>query len=144
MPLPSPKTLLRILLNFGLVGTGICAIANANRVGAGHGRVSWVHDLTIYLFFGLVAFALFFFEYQLVQGLTKLDLNLALGYLQSFGCLLLLLCGMWAVYYNDGPGALQDSNSPFPYNMLLLIFVLGHVVFLTNVVWSYVREARAR
>jgi hypothetical protein len=144
MSLPSPKTVLRLMLNFCLVGMGICAIANASRVGGGHGRVAWVHDLTIFLFFGLVAFALFFFEYQLVQGITKLDLNLALGYVQSFGCMLLLLCGMWGVYYNGGKGSWQTSNSEFPDNMLLSIYVLGHVLFVTNLVWSYFRQAHAR
>jgi hypothetical protein len=140
--MPAPKAVLRILINFCLVGWGAAIIAQASRMRPGYARLPWLHDLAIFFFFSLVAFALFFAEYQLVQGLTKHDLNVTLGYVQSLGCFLLVLSGLWGIYYASGPAA--PSNPAFTENVLLVIYIFGHAVFLGNVVWSYVREGSAR
>jgi hypothetical protein len=140
--MPAPKAVLRILINFCLVGWGAAIIAQASRMRPGYARLPWLHDLAIFFFFSLVAFALFFAEYQLVQGLTKHDLNVTLGYVQSLGCFLLALSGLWGIYYASGPAA--PSNPAFTENVLLVIYIFGHAVFLGNVVWSYVREGSAR
>jgi hypothetical protein len=142
LPMPAPKAVLRILINFCLVGWGAAIIAQASRMRPGYARLPWLHDLAIFFFFSLVAFALFFAEYQLVQGLTKHDLNVTLGYVQSLGCFLLGLSGLWGIYYASGPAA--PSNPAFTENVLLVIYIFGHAVFLGNVVWSYVREGSAR
>jgi hypothetical protein len=142
--IPAPKTVLRIIINFCLVGWGAAIIAQARRVEPGHVRLEWLHDLAIFFFFSLVAFTLFFAEYQIVQGLTKRDLNIALGYVQSLGCALLVLCGLWGVYYANGRGLAAPSNPAFTENVLLVIYVFGHVVFIGNVIWSYVQEGGAR
>jgi hypothetical protein len=142
LPMPAPKAVLRILINFCLVGWGAAIIAQASRMRPGYARLPWLHDLAIFFFFSLVAFALFFAEYQLVQGLTKHDLNVTLGYVQSLGCFLLVLSGLWGIYYASGPAA--PSNPAFTENVLLVIYIFGHAVFLGNVVWSYVREGSAR
>jgi len=140
--MPAPKAVLRILINFCLVGWGAAIIAQASRMRPGYARLPWLHDLAIFFFFSLVAFALFFAEYQLVQGLTKHDLNVTLGYVQSLGCFLLVLSGLRGIYYASGPAA--PSNPAFTENVLLVIYIFGHAVFLGNVVWSYVREGSAR
>lgn len=144
MSFPSPKTVLRMLINICLVGFGAVAIVQAARIGPGHRRLEWMHDLSMLFLFALVAFALFFAEYQLVQGITKRDLNLALGYIQSLGCSLLLFCGILGIYYVNRKGRPQALDAGFQDNILLLIYVFGHVVFLGNVAWSYLREGKLR
>src|SRR5271170_7026328 len=99
MPMPSPKTVLRILINVCLLGAGASAIAQAHHIASGHGRVDWLHDLAMLFFFALIAFSLFFIEYQLVHGITKIELNTTLGYLQSLGCSFLLIFGIWQIGY---------------------------------------------
>jgi hypothetical protein len=142
IPMPAPKAVLRIVINFCLVGWGAAIIAQASRMRPGYVRLAWLHDLAIFFFFSLVAFALFFAEYQLVQGLTKRDLNRMLGYVQSLGCSLLVLSGLWGIYYASGPA--PPSNPAFTENVLLVIYIFGHVVFLANVTWSYLGEGSAR
>ncbi|HEY4948812.1 MAG TPA: hypothetical protein VIH88_00635 [Candidatus Acidoferrales bacterium] len=142
VPMPAPKAVLRIAINFCLVGWGAAIIAQASRMRPGYARLGWLHDLAIFFFFSLVAFALYFAEYQLVQGLTKRDLNVTLGYVQSLGCFLLVLCGLWGIYYASGPAA--HSNPAFTENVLPAIYIFGHVVFVGNVIWSYVQEGTAR
>jgi len=144
LPMPAPKAVLRIVINFCLLGWGAAIIAQARRVGPGQVRLEWLHDLAIFFFFSLLAFALFFAEYQIVQGLTKRDLNLALGYVQSLGCALLVLCGLWGIYYASGGGLAARSSAGFTENVLLVMYFFGHAVFIGNVVWSYVREGSAR
>jgi hypothetical protein len=144
LPMPAPKAVLRIVINFCLVGWGAAIIAQASRIRPGVLRLGWLHDLAIFFFFSLVAFALFFAEYQIVQGLTKRDLNVTLGYVQSLGCALLVLSGLWGIYYASGGGLAASSSAGFTENVLLLIYIFGHAVFLGNVVWSYVQEGSAR
>jgi len=144
MPIPSPKTVLRLLINVCLLGAGGSAIAQASHIASGHGRADWLHDLAILFFLALVAFALFFAEYQLVQGMTKLDLNLTLGYVQSLGCALLLLLGIWQIYYANLKGPSETSQPRFQENTLLILYVFGHAVFVGNIIWSYVHEGNRR
>lgn len=144
LPMPAPKAVLRIVINFCLIGWGAAIIAQASRMRPGYVRLVWLHDLAIFFFFSLLAFALFFAEYQIVQGLTKRDLNLAWGYVQSLGCALLVLCGLWGIYYASGGGLAARSSAGFTENVLLVMYFFGHAVFIGNVVWSYVREESAR
>jgi hypothetical protein len=144
LPMPAPKAVLRIVINFCLVGWGVAVIAQARRVGPGFVRLEWLHDMGIFFFFSLIAFALFFAEYQIVQGLTERDLNITLGYVQSLGCAVLVLCGLWGIYYASAQGPAPPGNPAFAENVLLLIYVFGHAVFIGNVIWSYVQEGNAR
>jgi len=144
LPMPAPKAVLRIVIIFCSVGWGAALIAQTRRVGPGYVRLEWLHDLAIFFVFSLLAFALFFAEYQIVQGLTKRDLNVTLGYVQSLDCALLVLCGLWGIYYASGGGLAGRSSSGFTENVLLLIYFFGHVVFVGNVIWSYVQEGSAR
>ena len=139
---PSPKTVLLIIVNFCLVGTGASAIYQVRHVGPGYDRLGLVHDLTIFFFFGLVAFALFFAEYRIAQGLSKRELNPSFGYVQSLGCFLLFVFGILAIYYSHWrPSAHYDSA--FPDGILRIILIFGHGVFLANIIWSYVHEGSA-
>ena len=107
-------------------------------------RLAWLHDLGIFLFFSLLAFALFVAEYRIVQGLTKRDLHMTLGYVQSLGCTLLVLCGLWGIYYASAGGRAARSSPGSTENVLLAIYIFGHVLFVGNVIWSYVQEGSAR
>ena len=94
-------------------------------------------------FFSLLAFGLFFVEYQIFQGMTKRDLNVSLGYLQALGCTLLVLCGLWGIYYSTRQGPVAATSSAgFPETILLIIYIFGHAVFVANIVWSYLAERR--
>jgi hypothetical protein len=143
MSIPSPKTVLRIIINFCLVGAGGSAIYQVSHLGPGYDRLGWIHELTLFFFFGLVAFALFFAEYQIVQGLTKRDLNTTLGYVQSLSCFLLLLSGIWGIYYVHWR-PLEPSTPGFSDGVLVVIYILGHLIFVGNVIWSYVHEGSVR
>ncbi len=142
MPSPAPKTLLRIFVNFCLVGWGASAIYQVSHVGPGYDRLGWVHELTVFFFFGLLSFALFLGEYHLFQRLSGRELNPTWGYVQSLGCLLLLLCGIASIYY-DRATPLTHYGSAFTDRILQLILVFGHIVFLGNVLWTYVHEGGA-
>ena len=144
MSTPSPKSVLRIMVNVCLVGAGVSAIAQARRAAApGFGPLVWLHDLQLFFFFSLLAFGLFFVEYQIFQGMTKRDLNVSLGYLQALGCTLLVLCGLWGIYYSTRQGPVAATSSAgFPETILLIIYIFGHAVFVANIVWSYLAERR--
>jgi hypothetical protein len=78
--------------------------------------------LTLFFFFSLLAFALFFAEYQILQGLTKRDLSVSLGYLQAPGCTLLVMCGLWGIYYSTRQESLAaGSSAGFPEAILLIL-----------------------
>jgi hypothetical protein len=143
MPSPAPKTLLRILVNFCLVGWGAAAIYRVSHVGPGYDRLGWVHELTVLFSFGLLSFALFLGEYHLVQRLSRRELNPTWGYVQSLGCLLLLLCGIASIYYYRAT-PLAHYGSAFTDQILKLILIFGHIAFLGNVLWTYVHEGGAR
>jgi hypothetical protein len=142
--IPSPKTVLRIMVNVCLIGAGVSAIAQTRHVGnPGFGPIVWLHDLQLFFFFSLLAFGLFFIEYQVFQGMTKRDLNVSLGYVQALGCTLLVVCGLWGIYYSTRQGPVAAASSAgFPETILLIIYIFGHAVFLANIVWSYLGEGR--
>jgi hypothetical protein len=144
IPIPSPKNVLRILVNVCLIGAGASAIAQASHIASGHGRLDWLHDLAIFFFLALVAFALYFIEYQTIRGITKLDLNSTLGYIQSLGCTLLLLLGIWQILYASRTAPSEYSQPGFQENTLLILYVFGHAVFVGNIIWSYVHEGNNR
>jgi hypothetical protein len=144
MPIPFPKTVLRILINVCLLGAGASAIAQARNVAPRHFRIEWLHDLTMLFFFALIAFALFFAEYQMIQGITKLELNLTLGYIQSLGCSFLLILGIWQIGYVKLMGPSAAPQPAFQENTLLMLYVFGHAVFVGNIIWSYVHEGNSR
>src|SRR5271154_4966613 len=123
LPMPAPKAVLRIVIIFCSVVWGAALIAQTRRVGPGYVRLEWLHDLAIFFVFSLLAFALFFAEYQIVQGLTKRDLNLALGYVQSLGCALLVLCGLWGIYYASGRELAAPAHPAVTGKGVLVIFI---------------------
>jgi hypothetical protein len=143
MPNPSPKTLLRIFVNFCLVGWGASAIYQVSHVGPGYDRLGWAHELAGFFFFGLLSFVLFLGEYHLAQRLSRRELNPTWGYVQSLGCFLLFLCGIASIFY-DRAAPLTHNGSPFTDRITQLMLVFGHIVFLGNVVWTYVHEGGAR
>jgi hypothetical protein len=144
IPIPSPKNVLRILVNVCLIGAGASAIAQASHIASSHRRLDWLHDLALFFFLALVAFGLFFIEYQIVQGISKLNLNPTLGYVQSLGCALLLVLGVWQILYASRIAPAGYSQPGFQENTLLILCVFGHAVFVGNIIWSYVHEGNNR
>lgn len=135
---PSPKMILRGAVTFCLIGWGVCLIYQVSHVGPGFERMGLAHDLAIFFFFGIAAFALFYCEYRIAQWLAKRELNVMFGYVQALGCVAILVFGILATclsHWTHAFGGTADTA-------LLFMLVFGHVVFLGNVIWSYVQENR--
>lgn len=143
LPIPAPRTVLRIMMNVWLVGTGVSAIYQASHVGPGYDRLGLAHQLTIFCFFGLVIFAVLYAEYRLVQELSKRELNAALGYVESLGCFVLLLSGIAAIRHSHSKPT-AHFHPAWADSALKAAFLFGQIVFLLNAVWSYVRGSERR
>ncbi|HKF52836.1 MAG TPA: hypothetical protein VKB26_11030 [Candidatus Acidoferrales bacterium] len=148
----SPKGIFRIAVNVCLVGWGgslIYLAIQASHVGqsfyqvshgAGFDGVGLARELSIFFFFGVAVFALFYGEYQMVQWLGKRELNRQLGYLQALSCSIILILGILAIcvsHWRPGNPLGMGSDAA-----LVIILIFGHGVFLGNVIWSYAQERR--
>ena len=142
MTLPAPKNVLRIAMNFCLVGWGGSAIYQVSHVGPGYYGTGLTHELIIFFFVGLLAFALFFLEYHFVERISKRELNRELGYLQSLSCFLIFIFGILALCYSYS-WKVDSVNAAFPDYVLEFILAFGHLVFLGNVAWTYIQERSA-
>lgn len=137
----SPRGVLRGAVIFCLIGFGVSAIYQASHIGPRYDRLGIAHDLAFFFLIMVPVFVLLYGEYRMAQWLGKRELNAALGYVQAVGCLLILFFGILAIFNSHG----TQVNSLAPGgadNALLAILVFGHAVFLTNVIWSYIRESR--
>jgi hypothetical protein len=123
MAIPSPKTVLRIIINFCLLGAGGSAIWQASQVGPGYDRLGWIHELTIFF----------------LRNCTKRNLNVTLGYVQSLGCFLLLLYGVGGIYYAHSK-PLAPSNPGSSDSVLRVFYVFGHLILVGNIIRSYIHE----
>jgi outer membrane protein assembly factor BamB len=126
----SPEKLLRILALFCLVAMGLSMIYVVSHVGSRSATFGRVHDLTSYFFTALLFFVFFYAQYRLAPRFTKRNFSDRIGYSQSLGSLALLLAGALDTLIAR-PAA--DFSSGILYGMALL----GEVVFIWNVIWSY-------
>ena len=128
---PSPKTILRISTLFCLFVAVLTVLVA--RVTQGVAR-----DLASFLIIPVLLFGLFYFEYAIVEAMVKRELDFRFGYLQAFGSWAITLFATLAILFaklaGNPPPELQE-------NVLLLMGVFGEIVFVANVVWTYLGEA---
>src|SRR5512140_2336140 len=127
---PAPKLLLRGGMIFCLVCAAGAAIVRMELFGTSSPYGERFHDLSTVCFTLLIPFILLYVEYELGQKITKSELNTWTGYVEACVCLALLLYGVVVSLFF--PGLTSDTT------LLLLVFILGQIIFLFNVVMSYV------
>ncbi len=102
------------------------------------GSQGLARDLGGFLFIPFLLFGLFYFEYAIVEAMVKRDLDFRFGYLQAFGSWAITLFATLAILF----AKLAGKPSPeLQENVLLLMGVFGEIVFVANVVWTYLGEA---
>ena len=95
-------------------------------------------DLASFLIIPILLFGLFYFEYAIVEAMVKRELDLRFGYLQAFGSWAITLFATLAILF----AKLAGKPAPeLQENILLLMGVFGEIVFVANVVWTYLSEA---
>jgi hypothetical protein len=128
---PSPKTILRI-------STLSCLVASVLSALVGRGTQGLARGLSGFFIIPFLLFGLFYLEYALVEAMVKRELDFRFGYLQAFGCwaitLFVTLAIAFAKLAGTPPPGIQE-------NALLLMGVFGEIVFVGNVVWTYLHEA---
>ena len=128
---PTPKTILRISTLFCLVAAVLLALL-------ARGSQGLARDLGGFLFIPFLLFGLFYFEYAIMEAMVKRDLDFRFGYLQAFGSWAITLFATLAILF----AKLAGKPSPeLQENVLLLMGVFGEIVFVANVVWTYLGEA---
>ena len=133
--LPPPATLLRQSAFICLTGAGVCIIAFAKT------QALWAHEMVGYLLCPLLAFALLFLEYKLVEALIKRELDRRCGYAQVFGCIVISLYGVLSLLSATWVG--NGTPAGLSEHVLLLLCVFGEAVFVANVVYTYRLEQHA-
>ena len=137
----APEKVLRGIALFSLLAWGIAAIYRMQHVGP-YSPTPYVSQLSAtigYFFFSFVLFGLFYGQYVWIPRVLKRQLNLAMGFVQAFLCLGLLLFGMLPVWVPD-LGASSRFNTD---NMLLTIAILGEALFIVNVCWILMQPESA-
>jgi hypothetical protein len=95
-------------------------------------------DLASFLIIPVLLFGLFYFEYAIVEAMVKRELDLRFGYLQVFGSWAITFFAMLAILF----ARLAGRPAPeLQENVLLVMGAFGEIVFVANVVWTYVGEA---
>jgi hypothetical protein len=95
-------------------------------------------DLAGFLIIPVLLFGLFYFQYAIVEAMVKRELDFRFGYLQAFGSWAITLFATLAILF----AKLSGRPSPeFQENVLLLMGVFGEIVFVANVVWTYLGES---
>lgn len=135
--MPLPRNILRYIFVFCLVGWGVGAIVVASRVASHSVQMDGIRALALQLFFSALAFAFFYAQYAAVEHYGERDLDLRLGYLQSYGCLAFLLWGSGRPLAGVLGSSAQLSFSGSSDNALIYICSYGEMIFLANVFWSY-------
>src|SRR5579872_3556341 len=135
--LPLPRNILRYIFIFCLAGWGAGAIVVASRVASHSIQMDGIRTLELQLFFTALAFVFFYAQYSAVEHYAERDLDLRLGYLQSFGCLAFLLWGLGRTLAAILGGAAQLSLSGSSDSDLIYICSYGEMIFLANILWRY-------
>lgn len=95
-------------------------------------------DLASFLIIPVLLFGLFYFQYAIVEAMVKRELDFRFGYLQAFGSWAITLFATLAILF----ARLSGRPSPeLQENVLLLMGVFGEIVFVVNVVWTYLGQA---
>jgi hypothetical protein len=138
-----PEKLLRLLALFCFVASGIIAASTMSHPRSQSTYFSTQHDLIVYFSTLILLFLFFYFQYLIVPKFTGQSLSNPLGYAQTIGCLLFVLFGAPRLGH---PAANLDagySTSDPQGQMLGLIAFFGEIIFVVNVVWSYMHPQPA-
>lgn len=148
LKVPSPKNILRIAVTACFVGAMIAAIAGMPRVllpgdvwhpaSAAPGRV---HELSGFLLFSAIAFLLLYIEHAATERTLKRQLNPRLGYLQSLGCVAVVLAGTLS-FLAAAAGSRPLLPEAVHSNLLLVLCIYGEAAFVMNVAWTVVQKQR--
>src|SRR5947209_17597925 len=97
---PSPKNVLRIAISACLVGAFLAALASLPKPGPFDIREVRLRELSGFLFTVAFAFLLLYAEHALVERVMKRALDRKLGYLESLGCVAIVLAIAASLLYS--------------------------------------------
>ncbi|HLZ11287.1 MAG TPA: hypothetical protein VKP58_01755 [Candidatus Acidoferrum sp.] len=134
-----PDKVLRGIALFSLVAMGAAMIYRAKHIGPQLQYGAQLFDTVGYFFFAFLLFGLFYGQYVWIPRLLRRPLNLALGFVQAFLCLALLLLGILPVWVSD----MSASPKFTADNMAITIAILGEALFVANICWTLLQPATA-
>ncbi len=134
-----PDKVLRGIALVCLVAMGVAAIYRMKVPGYDAPHSAQLFDSVAYFFFAFVLFGLFYGQYVWIPRLLKRQLQVMLGFVQTFLCLALLLFGLFPVWISDlgAPASFSADN------IEVTIAILGEALFVVNVCWTLLRPASA-
>jgi len=132
---PAPGRLLRESAFVCLVGAWLCIIVTART------QALWAREMISYLPSPLLAFALLYLEYKVVELVLKRELDRRWGYAQALGCMVISLYGALAVL--GAASNEQQIPTGLSERTLLLLCILGEAVFVGNVIATYKSQEAA-
>lgn len=148
---PSPKNILRIGVTVSLVGAFLAVLGPLAYVR--HITDGWqppsaaperLKELSSLLFFSMLAFFTLYAEHALAERALRRRLNDLPGYLESLGCVAIVLLGAASLLYaaaTSGPVLLPES---IQQNLLVILCVYGEATFAITAIASVVWPARVR
>jgi len=138
----SPEKTLRIIIILCLASMGAAMIIVASHPGDHSPPMERSRELVGYFFLGMALFGLFYLQYGAASRYLKVELNVALGYLQTLGSFLFLLIGAIGLLSRREVVNLQIESGFHSNGYLTSIAILGEAVFLGDIVWTYLRQPR--
>ena len=136
-----PDKVLRGITLFSLVAMGVAAIYHAKHVGPQTSTPygAQLFDTTSYFFFSFLLFAVFYGQYVWIPRILKRQLNVLLGSVQAFSCLVLLLFGLFPVWVPDMGASARFTAD----NMAISIAIIGEALFIVNICWTLLQPESA-
>ena len=134
-----PDKVLRGIALFSLVAMGVAAIYRMKYPGYDAPHSAQLFDSVGYFFFAFILFGLFYGQYIWIPRVLKRQLNLILGFVQTFLCLTLLLLGLFPVWISDLGSSARFSAD----NIEVTIAILGEALFIVNVCWTVMQPQSA-
>lgn len=128
--LPLPSTILRVSAVTFFAAAFLCGLLSRGQVGLSR-------ELAGFFILPVFLFLLFFLEYKIVETMAKVTLNLRLGHVQAFGCLVIVLYGLLQILSSAMMGSRSGAVSDYTF---LVLAIFGEAVFLGNVVLSYLES----
>jgi len=94
-------------------------------------------DLASFLLIPFLLFGLFYLEYAIVEAMVKRELDLRFGYIQAAGSWVIVIFATLALSFANLSGAPPSGLQEY---VLLLMGVFGEIVFVANVVLTYMHQ----
>ena len=128
-----PERLFRLIVLVCIVGWGISIIYVASHIGPLEEPPTRTRDLASFFFTAALIFIFFYAQYRIVPRFIHRDLDRRVGLWHAAGGLTLLIIGALNA-------ASPQGRTDVPSTFLFWMTLLGEVVFIGNVIWSYVRD----